>query len=61
MKKVNEKRWALVDETGETVELCDSGVSKNVARLLSLNFPECRVARVQITEIEEGEEDGKTI
>lgn len=59
MKKVNEKRWALVDDAGETVELCDSGVSKNVARLLWLNFPECRVARVQITEIEEGEEDDK--
>lgn len=57
MKRVNERRWALVDETGETVEICDSGVSKNVARLLWLNFPECRVARVQITEIEEREDD----
>ena len=57
MKKVNEKRWAIVDEAGETVEICDSGANKYVANLLWLMFPECRVARVQITEIEDGEDD----
>lgn len=58
MKRVNERRWALVDETGETIELCESGLSKKAVKAIWFNYPECRIACVQITEIKEAS-DGK--
>lgn len=52
MKKVNEKRWALVEEDGEIATMTKY---ERVIRNLKIEFPEYRIARVQITEIEEEE------
>ncbi len=50
--------WGVGTVAGETIEICDSEASKNAFKLLwPYYLPECRVARVQITELEEGEDD----
>lgn len=54
MKKVNEKRWALVDQDGEITTMTKY---ERVIRNRKIEFPEYRIARVQITEIKEGEDD----
>lgn len=59
MKKVNEKRWALVGKSDCQAKAI--GPKDYISQLLENHGDWCRIARVQITEIEEGEEDGKTI
>ena len=54
MKRVNERRWALVEQDGEIATMTKY---ERVIRNLKIEFPEYRIARVQITEIEEGEDD----
>lgn len=56
LQKVNEVRWALVDEDGEIATMTKY---ERVARNMKIEFPEYRLTRVRITEIEEGVEDGQ--
>ena len=57
MKKVNEKRWAMV--TTSDAEVQDVGTKAFIEKIVEIHSHWCRIARVQITEIEEGEEDDK--
>lgn len=55
MKKVNEVRWAIVSESGQ---LEATGWSWNMLEnIIQQGQMKGRIARVRITEIEEGEDD----
>ena len=55
MKRVNERRWALVGKMDGEVEAV--GPRSFVEYLIKIHGDWCRLARVQITEIEEREDD----
>ncbi len=58
MKKVNEKRWALVVNGGlNNGSIASIGEMTMWEMRRAQNTGQYRIARVQITEIEEGEDD----
>lgn len=57
MKKVNEKRWALVDKTGIYLILEADTRKQEAVSVCAHPGRSVRLARVQITEIEEESDD----